>query len=249
VTCHNLEKLKFINLLEIDSTNNYIKKNHDNLKNSYPIAVFSKKQTRGRGRDDRVWYSQSDKGLYCSFGVSIKNINNLNLLSLIIGIAVSEFLSELTGESYNLKWPNDILFEKKKIAGILIENIINGENVISIIGIGVNINNEINDFPNILREKVTSLKMIKNNYYEINKIKKILINHIFKWLEVLEATHIDMIYNKYQELTEVFINKKISFHNKDKIINGIYRGIEKNGGIIIEDDMGQKQTFFSGEII
>jgi BirA family biotin operon repressor/biotin-[acetyl-CoA-carboxylase] ligase len=249
VTCHNLKKLKLINLLEIDSTNNYIKKNHDKLKKSYPIAVFSKRQTRGRGRDDRVWYSNADKGLYCSFGVSIKNINNLNLLSLVIGIAVSEFLSKLTEKKYNLKWPNDILFEKKKIAGILIENIINGEEVISIIGIGININNELDNFPNILRRKTTSLKIIENNYYDINEIKIKLINHVFKWLEILEENHVKRIHNKYYELTEVFIDKNISFHNKDEIINGIYRGIEKNGGIIIEDDMGQKKTFFSGEII
>jgi len=248
VTCHNLEKLKIINLLEIDSTNNYIKKNHDNLKDSYPIVVFSKRQTRGRGRDDRVWYSNSDKGLYCSFGVSIKNINNLNLLSLIIGIAVSEFLSELTEKKYNLKWPNDILFKEKKIAGILIENIINGEEVISIIGVGININNDISDFPDILREKVTSLKVIKKKY-EINEIKTKLISHIFKWLNVLEENNINKIHNKYCELTKSFIDKKISFHNNGKIINGIYRGIGKNGGIIIEDDTGHKQTFFSGEII
>ncbi len=248
MTYPDIDNLKIIDLEKVDSTNSYIKRNHDSLRGDYPIAVFATNQIAGRGREDRVWHSNKKNGLFCSIGIEIKNTNNLNFLSLSIGIAISEFLSSLTNEKFQIKWPNDILFKNKKIAGILIENIIFDNKVSSIIGIGININNVLDSFPIELKEKVTSLKIISNNHYNIERIRNNFLNYVFKWLNILENKENKIIIEKFNQLSMELIDKKISFHYNEKMIKGIYKGIGNNGEIIIEDK-NKIKTFFSGEII
>lgn len=233
---------------ETDSTNSFIKLNHDKLKKDYPLAVFAESQLSGRGREDRKWYSLKNKGIYCSIGIDIKSIKNLNFLSLAVGVAISEFLTSITEVQYTIKWPNDILFKNKKIAGILIENIIIDTKISSVIGIGLNVNNDLNDFPDELKNRATSLKLITENLQNIKKIKADLIKFVFKWLNILENNEIQTILEKFHNLSKNLINKKIKFHYNGKMIDGIYKGIGENGEIILEDSNKNIMTFFSGEI-
>ncbi len=234
---------------ETDSTNNFIKLNHEKLKKDYPLAVFAESQLSGRGREDRKWYSLKNKGIYCSIGIDIKSIKNLNFLSLAVGVAISEFLTSITEVQYTIKWPNDILFKNKKIAGILIENIIIDTKISSVIGIGLNVNNDLNDFPDELQDKVTSLKIIKAKQFDLPLMRSELLRYVFKWLSILEANENERISQNFNELSRDLIDKKISFHYNKKVIKGVYKGIGKNGGIILEDSKKKKKTFFSGEIV
>jgi len=90
--------------------------------------------------------------------------------------------------------------------------------------------------------------MITGKSYEVEKVNMKLSRLFFKWLDKLEKNERDKIVKKSNELGSFFKGRKVSFHNKDKIIKGIYGGINKEGGLILEQDNGAESIFFSGEI-
>jgi len=249
VTYLNAGSFKIIKFKEIDSTNSYLRTNYNDLKKNFPLIVFADFQKRGRGRDTRLWHSGKNLGIYCSIGINLKNIENINFLSLAAGISVSEFLTQLTGEEFTLKWPNDVLFNGNKIAGILIENIIFDNEISSIIGIGININSTRKDFPEELKEKATSLKIIKDIEFNIELIKVEMLKNVVEWINVLENENLTLIIKRFNELSLSMIDKKIAFHYNEKLIEGIYRGIGNDGGIVIKDDRDNEKIYYSGEII
>jgi len=165
----NLEKIDFYMLNTVNSTNTFAKEKI--LKKDY-LVVISEKQTAGRGRQGKDWYSPDSGNIYMS--IRFKN-NNPDPLSLVVGLLISEAMDSVSGQKINvgLKWPNDLLIDNKKICGILIESEINGDNNDFIIGIGINYSlpqkeswwGEIGDLANILpREKLINgiLKKIIN---------------------------------------------------------------------------------------
>ena len=119
--------MNIIKLNAIDSTNSYIKKNA--IKNNFEsyTVVVAEKQLNGRGQMGTIWESELGKNL--TFSILI-NFNKFNItqqfyLSMAISLGVIAVLKQLFNSSFFIKWPNDILAEKDKVAGILIENSIN----------------------------------------------------------------------------------------------------------------------------
>jgi len=104
------------------------------------IACVANMQTEGRGRNGKSWQSPSDANIYLSvggcFGSSL--IADISGLSLACGVAVAK-LMESMGLKVGVKWPNDILFDKKKLAGILVETRIQAKQILVVVGIGLNI--------------------------------------------------------------------------------------------------------------
>jgi BirA family biotin operon repressor/biotin-[acetyl-CoA-carboxylase] ligase len=243
--------LHVIPLDQCDSTNNYIKTNHEKLKDKLPVLVTSSLQTAGRGREKRNWVSPKGKGLYSSFGFNLENSQNLNLLPLIAGISVIETLKKMTGIELGLKWPNDILYKKKKIAGILIENIITAFEIFCITGIGINLNHTAADFPGELQEKAISLEMITGINTSAEQINPVLAAFFFQWLEKLETGTTGEIIQTANRYSGFFKDKNISFHHPadNKIISGIFKCINHDGGLILENKQGSINIYYSGEIV
>jgi BirA family transcriptional regulator, biotin operon repressor / biotin---[acetyl-CoA-carboxylase] ligase len=123
-------------------------------------AVFlAEEQTAGRGRSTHTWYSQRGTGIYCSFLLRPPMVPAEALwLSLIAAVAVQDAVRETTGMAADIRWPNDLLINEKKFAGILTEMSSEGSKVHhAVIGVGVNVNQQ--DFPPELRESATSLRL------------------------------------------------------------------------------------------
>jgi len=245
------EDLQIITLDKCDSTNNYIKRNFDSLQHQLPLLVTSTLQTAGRGREQRNWISPLGKGLYSSFGFTLKNTPSLNLLPLAAGIAAIELLHGFTHLQFSLKWPNDILFFGKKIAGILIENIISEDNIFCIAGFGINLNQKFEDFPIELRDKATSLTIITGKTFEIEALNIKLASTLGEWLGKLKENAREEIIATANSYSQSLINKTISFHlpSNNKIISGIFKGINYDAGLILEKKSGNSTIFYSGEIV
>jgi BirA family biotin operon repressor/biotin-[acetyl-CoA-carboxylase] ligase len=255
MTYHNdyPESLEVIAKAGCDSTNNYIKKNYHQLKDKLPVLVTAALQTGGRGRDNRSWASTVGKGLYSSFGFTLDSSRNLHLLPLIAGISVIETLEktvEMKDIKYGLKWPNDVLYRGKKIAGILIENTIFDRRMFCITGMGINLNHGPGDLPGDLAEKAVSLRMITGTDYKTGDINPLLANIFFNWLEKLKNNGGETIIQTANEYSEFLLGKTISFHQApDKITSGIFRGINHDGGLILETGGGDIVTHYSGEVV
>ena len=122
---------------EIDSTNDEAKR----IEGIKDFHIFiTEKQTKGRGRHGKKWSSPNSGNIYMTISTS-QNTSQMNPISLISGLICKKAIDKLIRKpSIMLKWPNDILFNDKKIGGILVETEIKKENIKTIIGIGINLN-------------------------------------------------------------------------------------------------------------
>ena len=216
----NLENIDFYLLDTVDSTNTFAKEKP--LNKNY-VVVISEQQTAGRGRQGKEWYSPSAGNIY----MTIKFIDcNPAPLSLIIGLLISEAMDKVSGQKINagLKWPNDLLINKKKICGILIESEINEDNVEFIVGIGINYSlpkkeswwGEIGELADILpREKLIN--------YILKSIIYFIENGYENWKDEWEKRCIHMGI----EL------EAISNNQKDTEI-GIFNGINEEGQMLLK---------------
>jgi BirA family transcriptional regulator, biotin operon repressor / biotin---[acetyl-CoA-carboxylase] ligase len=144
------------------------------------LAIMAFKQTGGRGRSGHTWISPAGKNLALSILLrpSMRS-KAIPLLGLMAAIAVAETVETRGISRAELKWPNDVLVSGKKLAGILPEAGMMGDSVkYVIIGIGLNVNSEINDFPLELHHSVTSLFMCTSRQWDLVDIAKELLKHM-----------------------------------------------------------------------
>ena len=156
-----------IQLNEVDSTNNYLRRMIEQSKDALPqgFSVYSKYQTAGRGQIGNAWISERGKNLLASILIYPKHIaiHDQFYISKAVSVAVIDALKSLFIEhssSFYIKWPNDIYFENRKLAGILVENfVMEGMISNSIIGLGINVNQE--HFPDSLPNPISLVNITK----------------------------------------------------------------------------------------
>lgn len=187
-----------IKLDKIDSTNSYLHELNSQKKQVNGTIVSARNQTLGKGQTGNTWYTEEDKNLTFSIvtypNIQIKHAFYLNIIS---SLAVQKTLADLS-ISAKIKWPNDILVNKKKIGGILIENQLNGSKINqSVIGIGLNVNQSkfqtnlnatsvLNEGKNIeIEDLLHQIYGYLDFYYNLlqesnfDLLKKLYYNHLF----------------------------------------------------------------------
>lgn len=231
--------IDLIFLKKIDSTNLFLSKKNNLLKDW--TIVWTNNQTNGKGNIDNHWISEKNKNLIFSIslnpGIIIKDYFMLNI---IISNAIHKTLS-LYSNNIWIKWPNDIILMDKKICGILIKNKIYKKNIImSIIGIGLNVNQTY--FGNIL--KASSISNILGKTFNI---KKLLINIIY----FIQKEFI--IYNKYGKkiIKNYYIkylykkNEKSIFKIKKFQYHGIIKNVTDDGRLLVSLEIENIPISFS----
>ena len=183
-----------ITLKEVDSTNTFLK---DALSKSTPFldgsVIMADRQLAGRGQSGNSWISEAGKNL--TFSVLLNPvflaIERQFDLNMAVSLALNDFFNKYKIQSATIKWPNDSYINNKKVAGILIENILQGNKIKhAIIGIGLNVNQD--NFPANLKN-VTSLKQALHQDYNLMQI----LGEICAFIEArylqLKAGNIDRI--------------------------------------------------------
>jgi BirA family biotin operon repressor/biotin-[acetyl-CoA-carboxylase] ligase len=245
-TC--LEPFKKIHLAACASTNDYLKQNIARLEADFPVMVSADVQSAGRGREKRGWSSPENLGIYATFGFILPDNRALPLLSITCGVAVADMLQGWTGKTFALKWPNDILAGGNKIAGILCETMINGDKVICLAGIGINVNQHLDDFPPELRERAGSLRLLTAAEWPLADGRERLAAAMASWLENLFAGCRSRIIDRARELSRPFLGRTVSFHHQGRMAQGIFLDIVPDGGLLLQLAGGEKKIFYSGEL-
>ena len=228
----NLENIDFYLLDTVDSTNTFAK---EKLLNKDYLVVISEQQTAGRGRQGKEWYSPNAGNIYMTIKFRDKNPAPL---SLIIGLLISEAMDSVSGQKINaeLKWPNDLLINKKKICGILIESEMNADEVEFIVGIGINYSlpkkeswwGEIGELADILpREKLMNSILQNIIDYKENGYKN--------WKDAWE-----------KRCMHIGIELKALSNNQKETDIGIFNGINEEGKMLLQTERGLK-IISSGE--
>ena len=214
--------MKLIKLNAIDSTNEYIKLNKS-LFSQNSLVVYSFNQTNGKGQRGKIWSSQPYKNICISFYNKIEKTSDEIFLktNLFTSLAVLEILKIYNIAKLKIKWPNDIMSGNKKIAGILIENSFSRNKIVdSIIGIGLNVNQT--DFD--LIAGATSMKILKNESFDLNKLFKEFIKKFSLVEHQIKNFSKDELVKKFT-FHLYGLRKKQKFQIDNKVFEGLILGI------------------------
>ncbi len=230
----NENKIRFFD--ELNSTNEYASQISFEPNIEEGFIVWTLNQTKGKGQKGNIWQSENAKNL--TFSVILKPHKILPAkqfnLNMAVSLSLIDFLKSLLPENnVFIKWPNDIYVEKKKIAGILIENqIIGNEIENSIIGIGLNVNQ--NKFPNEIPNPI-SLNIISLINYNLNEI-------LLKYLPFLNNRIIQLYNIDFKKLKSDYLNCLLYFDElkqfkiKNEIINAKIIDINEYGKLVLITD-------------
>lgn len=245
----------FKELESIDSTNSFaaelIKKNEA----KHGMIVFTQNQTSGKGQREKVWDSEPKKNL--TFSLIIKTdfllVSQQFLLSMAISNAVLEYINKkIDGLEVraSIKWPNDILINKQKVSGILIENTINTASLgWSIVGIGINLNQEKFELLHPTNFKPVSLKNYLKKDFEINSELELVSEHLEKWLFKLNNREFNIIVDTYKQCLWN-VGRLVKFKTKDSMLKeGSFLDIDETGIPKLIDLKGKTYHFSETESI
>lgn len=216
---------------ETDSTNSQAKLAINSSQGLENATVFlADHQSSGRGRRGSQWVSSKAKDLLFTVVVeSDLKLKNIQKIATASALALAQTL-EKKGLSPQVKFPNDIYIDQKKVAGILIEQV--GD--FSLIGIGLNVNSE----PSQL--KFTSLVAELNEVTNRESLLADILTHLIKDLSLC-GNHYEEIKRRIAPY-DLFFNKKIQYEEEGKSYKGIARGLSDNGFILVEHDLEDTQN-------
>ncbi len=199
--------MKFLYFEEIDSTNSYLKREYEHL--SDMTIVSAGHQYAGKGRLGRKWEDDSHSLVFSILLKENLKEDRSHLLPLLCGVSLLKTLEDYSIPSL-IKWPNDVLIEGKKCAGILLESICEEEIKALIIGIGINVNTK--EFPDELKNKAISLSQYSKKEYDKKEVLHSFISHFEKF------------YLDYQNNEDTFLEilKKHSYLDQKEITLNYY---------------------------
>lgn len=233
---------------EIDSTNNQAR----NLASEgYPegTVVVAETQTAGRGRRGRSWYSPDSQGIYVSLILRpILPMKEISRISLLSAVVVAETLQNELSIPARIKWPNDILVNQKKICGILSEAVTDTDGIeYIVIGIGINMNNQVQEFPGDFRTAATSARTESTrDCSRIKVLQGLLANFERRYFNLLEG-RFDETLEKGRVLS-LAIGSKLRLDTINGSVEGQAIDIDDNGFLLLRDQSGVIHTVMSGEI-
>ena len=196
------------------------------------LVVFAESQTKGRGRHGRAWASARGKGLW--FSVLLRPKFPLPRLTIAASVAVAR----VAGAAAKIKWPNDVTLGDRKLAGILTEN----REGVAILGIGMNVNCRMEDFPSELREIATALHVADR-----------------PGLAAQLLTELDRVYalaaDEFPALSAEWarrcttLGKQIAVRMGDRRVEGHAQALDEDGALLLRRDSGQIEHVWGADLI
>ncbi len=233
-------------LEEIDSTSTYAKKASDSMPDG--AVILADRQTAGRGRRGRQWDSAAGKGIWMSivFKPSIQ-MSEAVMMTQMAGASVCDALLRL-GYEAAIKWPNDIVIGGKKVCGILAEMEGEPEGLHHVIvGIGVNVNHQEQDFPEEIRNKATSLMLVSGRTACRSDILIEILTRLDYYYQCIAEHRTNEIIEFCRE-NSATLGREVTVISGDGSVTGKAVALTGAGGLIIEDTAGQAMEIISGEV-
>lgn len=240
-----------INVLPtVDSTSSFLTRAWQAEPGNGRICI-AEHQTQGRGRKGRKWFSPFGSNLYFSLGLNLPiGLSALGGLSLAVGIGLTKLLNRHTNQKVSLKWPNDLLVNQRKLAGILVEA--SGDsNDSSFLNIGIGINWNMLDKDEQIGQPWANLQSILNCEENDKRLdRNEILSLILLELDQLLVEYIENGFESFRkEWSEhsAYYGKAITLQSRSGKVSGTESGIDKTGAIRIKTREGEK-TFYSGEV-
>jgi len=229
---------------------------HDSLPSTQPVAiklaeagapsgtaVVAGQQTAGIGRQGHFWHSEPDSGLYVSL-ILYPPIEPATrpVLTLALGLATAEAIEQTTGVQPDLRWPNDIIMNNRKAAGILVQLV--GDAAVA--GIGINVNHK--DFPRDIADLATSLRLAAGRPQDPTELLIALLRSAGKYSQILHDDGKFPILEEFTRVSSYAHGKRVHVDMGDRQIEGVTAGLTDYGFLQIRKSDGILETVLAGGV-
>ncbi|MBA7560312.1 Bifunctional ligase/repressor BirA [subsurface metagenome] len=206
-------------------------------------VVIADEQTAGRGRIKRVWLSP--KGSIALSIILYPSVVNLPSLIMLASLAVVHSIEAVTGLRSQVKWPNDVLINGRKVCGILIESSVRGNIVdYAIIGIGVNVNLRLSDFPEILSTATSLSAELGRDVSRLRVIRRLLAE-VERLYLALQAG--GSIYEEWRD-SLVTLGRRVRVKSGKIVYEGVAESVARDGSLLLRHSNGNLSKIVAGDV-
>jgi BirA family biotin operon repressor/biotin-[acetyl-CoA-carboxylase] ligase len=211
--------------------------------------VVADRQLRGKGRLGRTWFSPPGLNLYVSILLRPPvNTRDAPFITLMAAVATARATEEVSGLRPRIKWPNDLLIQGKKIAGLLNEMRGKAGTVDCVIlGIGINVNMTLKMMPEEIRSVATSLR--EELGYEVSRVEflRVLLQEVEREYQALLAGETGRILRRWEDYSQM-VGSLVELKSSDEVIRGKVEGIDPDGSLLLRAPDGSERRIIAGDI-
>ena len=222
------------------SSTNDIAAEYAKNKENDGLAIFAEEQTAGRGRGGNKWHSGCCDSILCSIILTTFKCK-AELLSLTLAVAVAETIGKIANSHAKIKWPNDIILNGKKTAGILLESKTINTHTAYILGIGINCHQQKTSFPSELQETATSIDIESGSICDRISVARRLLSSLDHQIQIAEKDSKKII-EQWRKLS-ILLNQRITVIYNGKEFTGNCIGIDPEKGLILQLEHGGVRMF------
>jgi BirA family biotin operon repressor/biotin-[acetyl-CoA-carboxylase] ligase len=206
-------------------------------------AVVADEQTAGQGRHGRSWHSEPGSGLYVSVVLRVPlPADSLPVLTLALGLAAAEAISRATGLGPDLRWPNDVMIDQKKVAGILVQLV----DSVAVAGIGVNVNHA--RFPPEIASEATSLRLATGNSQSREDLLILLLPAIDSFCRMLLEGGRGPVLEMFSRHSSYVRGRRVRVEQPGGTVEGTTAGLDPSGFLILRADDGSESLILAGGV-
>ncbi len=203
--------------------------------------VLADRQVAGLGRHGHTWHSEPGLGIYCSIVLPPTPV-----LTLALGVAAVEAIAQATGIQCDLRWPNDLMLDNRKVAGILVQ-LVNGH---AIAGIGINVNHK--SFPPELAKEATSLRLHAGRELgrELSRelSREDILIALFPAIDAIIGEEPETILRLFTHASSYAAGRRVTVHQPGGDISGTTAGLDQAGFLIVRKDDGTDTLILAGGV-
>ncbi len=212
-------------------------------------VVYAESQTQGRGRLGRVWVSAARKGLW--FSVLLRprlSPQAATQLTVAAATALARAIQSETGLSPEIKWPNDILIDGKKVAGILTELTAELDKVKNVIlGIGIDVNHELTEFPKELRDFATSLRIAAGGKIDRAALAVAALRELDRVYDLIMRGRFETVAEEWQRRCGT-VGREVAIRVGERLIRGRAESLDSDGALLVRDPYGRLERIIGGDV-
>jgi BirA family transcriptional regulator, biotin operon repressor / biotin---[acetyl-CoA-carboxylase] ligase len=206
-------------------------------------AVVAEEQTAGQGRHGHAWHSAPGCGLYVSIVLRPRmGMERMPALTLALGLAAAEAIGRSTDLSCDLRWPNDLMLEGRKAAGILVQ-LFDGT---AVAGIGINVNHAA--FPEELAQEATSLRLAGGRVYSREDLLIELLPAVDRFLNMLVEAGSRPVLDMFERRSSYARGKRVRVDRPEGVIIGTTAGLDDGGFLRVRRDEGGETLILAGGV-